>query len=398
MSTIQFQCYVCSQVLKVGADKAGRKAKCIQCGTVLTIPMASAVTEELVTPTPVEPPPPAQPIDLPTAEPIAPPPPPARGDRYDDDDDEYRDRDRRRGREDDVDDDYDRPRRRRDRDDDFDDEPRGRRRRDDYDDDYDRPRRKEKKTGSKGSWPMVRLGFLISFIGWCVVAGGFALQQIGMLIFTIASLGRGAEAGMAAFRCMQFGSILVVLASIAPIVGAVMWIFGKNKNGTLGLAITTVAVLTVVTLLHLVFVLIPAFSFETGRFVRIPRIALGAYSCQLQFGGGIGDLVLSIFLNILVNAGWLIGALYIRAVALTLKDRFLREGAMRLVIMTSVAAGYQLLFPLMMQLFGSGARGGTTTIMIFFNLLYWAGAGLAIWVVTTVILQTWQAKSLVEEV
>lgn len=394
MSTIQFQCFVCSQVLKVGADKAGRKAKCIQCGTVLTIPMAS-VEEDLVTPAPASPPPAAAPVDLPTAEPMAPPPPPPGGDPYEDD---YEDRPRRRRRdEDDYDDDYDRPRRRRGREE-YDDEPRGSRRRDDYDDDYDRPRKKEKKASSKGSWPMVRLGFLISFIGWCVVAGGFALQQIGMLIFTIASLGRGAEAGMAAFRCMQFGTILVVLASIAPIVGAVMWIFGKNKNGMLGLAITTVAVLAVVTLLHLVFVLIPAFSFQTGRFVRIPRIALGAYSCQLQFGGSIGDLILSIFLNILVNAGWLIGALYIRAVATTLKDRFLKDGAMRLVIMTSVAAGYQLLFPLLMQLFGSGARGGTTTIMIFFNLLYWAGAGLAIWVVTTLILQTWQAKSLVEEV
>ena len=43
MSFITFQCYACQQVLKVGEDKAGRKAKCYKCGTVLTVPVASTV-------------------------------------------------------------------------------------------------------------------------------------------------------------------------------------------------------------------------------------------------------------------------------------------------------------------------------------------------------------------
>src|SRR5262245_52157308 len=42
MSFITFQCYACNQSLKVGSDKAGRKAKCHKCGTILTIPIASA--------------------------------------------------------------------------------------------------------------------------------------------------------------------------------------------------------------------------------------------------------------------------------------------------------------------------------------------------------------------
>jgi hypothetical protein len=38
METITFRCTTCQQVLRVSADKAGRKAKCTQCGTALTIP------------------------------------------------------------------------------------------------------------------------------------------------------------------------------------------------------------------------------------------------------------------------------------------------------------------------------------------------------------------------
>jgi hypothetical protein len=42
METITFRCSACQHVLRVSADKAGRKAKCVKCGTPLTIPTASA--------------------------------------------------------------------------------------------------------------------------------------------------------------------------------------------------------------------------------------------------------------------------------------------------------------------------------------------------------------------
>ncbi|MGF1579798.1 MAG: hypothetical protein ACFCD0_10580 [Gemmataceae bacterium] len=41
MSEITFQCYVCSQSMKVAAANAGKKAKCFNCGTILTIPTQS---------------------------------------------------------------------------------------------------------------------------------------------------------------------------------------------------------------------------------------------------------------------------------------------------------------------------------------------------------------------
>src|SRR5262245_9845637 len=136
-TTITFTCYACNQVLKVGGDKAGKKAKCVKCGTILTIPVSGGDEADVVTPTAggaAPPPPPAPRPPRPT------PPPPARSDfdfdeprrppRRDDDDrrrprDDYDDRRPRR-------DEYDEPppRRREEYD-----EPPPRRGRDDYDDD-----------------------------------------------------------------------------------------------------------------------------------------------------------------------------------------------------------------------------------------------------------------------
>src|SRR5436309_3530790 len=58
METITFACPACKHTLKVGADKAGRKAKCNKCGNPLTIPAA------------VAPPPP---IPQPALAPVGPP-------------------------------------------------------------------------------------------------------------------------------------------------------------------------------------------------------------------------------------------------------------------------------------------------------------------------------------
>src|SRR5437762_11726114 len=46
METITFRCTACGHVLKIGADKAGRKAKCTKCGQTLTIPATSEAIQE----------------------------------------------------------------------------------------------------------------------------------------------------------------------------------------------------------------------------------------------------------------------------------------------------------------------------------------------------------------
>jgi hypothetical protein len=40
METVSFHCTSCRQLLKIAADKAGRKVKCVKCGTVLTVPVS----------------------------------------------------------------------------------------------------------------------------------------------------------------------------------------------------------------------------------------------------------------------------------------------------------------------------------------------------------------------
>lgn len=44
--TIEFRCPTCSRKLKTGEDKAGLAAKCPQCGTAVTVPVASTVPVE----------------------------------------------------------------------------------------------------------------------------------------------------------------------------------------------------------------------------------------------------------------------------------------------------------------------------------------------------------------
>ena len=43
MDFITFRCTACQHGMKVGADKAGRKAKCPKCQTELTIPKSETV-------------------------------------------------------------------------------------------------------------------------------------------------------------------------------------------------------------------------------------------------------------------------------------------------------------------------------------------------------------------
>ena len=197
MAVITFQCYACNQVLQVGADNAGRKAKCSQCGTILTIPvLAAEAMIEGVTAAPVAPQPRRDEVAVARDEPA-----PRRRDDYDDD----------------------RPRRRRP---------------DDYD---DYPVRR----ASAPKWDKVKVGLLLAFIGLCVMAGAFAFVLLGVLV------GMFTFTGARIFA--QIGSTIFFLGSITAIVGHVFWLFVfSNKRGALGFAIAALAVAGVFLLVQLV--------------------------------------------------------------------------------------------------------------------------------------------------
>ena len=233
-STITFQCYSCNQVLKVGSDKAGKKAKCIKCGTILTIPVASD-EEEVKAGSPRKSPPPIR-----NEEEDRP-----RSRRSRDDDEDEDDRPRRRRDRDDEDDDYDRPRGRgRDEDDDDDyDRPRRRRSRDE-DDDYEEDERYQKKKEKlvRGQMRSVETGLYLFYLKWFifaiatgVVVGG---QAVSLGVIPLIRSEGGLRFLLAVAGILGIAALVGLLAAlILGIIGSCMTARVPAKTGFHGLGI-----------------------------------------------------------------------------------------------------------------------------------------------------------------
>src|SRR5262245_17477254 len=161
MTTITFSCAACGQVLRVGADNAGKRAQCVKCGAIVAIPASSQAMSQAVQPS--------------SSSPSA-PPPPARNDF-----DFVDDPGPRRSRGDDDFDIRDEPAPRRSRDA-YEEEQR-RRRRDEYEEDYDRPPR-----GRWGDWSKVGVGMTLHAITGSVLAAGAAFGALASLLLSIAAL------------------------------------------------------------------------------------------------------------------------------------------------------------------------------------------------------------------
>lgn len=222
MPTIQFSCHACGQVLQVGDDKIGRKAKCVQCGTVLVIPAQDGVAGNAAS-------------ELAAG---APPPGPRR-----------RDTDEVEA---------------------YDDRGEGRRRRSESD--YDIGRRRPAT-----QWDKISLGLLLAFIGLCVMAGGLVLDILGMLL----NMG-GIYAAILLYR---FGAVIAFIGSIGAVVGHVFWLFLSNRNNALGFAIAALAVAGVFILLQIVW-LINLFNPFVGAFnvvLLIMQLLQAAHFMMMAF-------------------------------------------------------------------------------------------------------------------
>jgi len=423
MSIITFQCYSCQATLKVGADKAGKKAKC-RCGTVLTIPAAAAeaVTDappggsQSLHPTkrpaktalssdpPFEDEPPAKKrskLDMDEA------PARARNGRGRDDDDELdddEDRPRKRRRdeeEDDLEDDRPRKKRRRDDDDEFDDDdrPRKKRRRDDedddldddrpsrkrrrdeeddeddrpsrkrkrdddYEDDDDRPRRRRGRDDDEDDRPRRGKSGGEWKDVWPRVRLGFMLAFIGAIVYA-AGLG---------------------LDRLPRIIGMIMGMSGGGSMGlyqTLGV-FTKIGVLVamgglitgIVGYVFWIFVTNKngalAFAIATLATSGLNVIFNIIFQVVPAFRGGLfrydGDTATVIILNILetgaMTAVWILAALYMRAIATNLKDRALGSSVTLMIIVASVAGGLEALSPLIMLPFHGVSAYGIVNLIL----------------------------------
>lgn len=365
--SISFQCYSCQKVLRVGDDKAGKKAKCAQCGTILTIPMAAEEEEVVVAEVEAEPEPRPKPRpsrdDDDLDDDVRPRPRKRRDDddddrprkkRYEDDDD---DRPRKR-RDDDYDDDDDRPRRRargRD-DDDYDDDDRPRKRRRDDDDDWDR-----KKSG-KSAWPKVRVGLLLAFIGMCVMAGGYGVQGVGMLLLHTNS-----------FRASQIvsaiGTIIEVGGLITAVVGYVFWVFVNNKFGLLAFGISTLAINGVYLIFQIVNRLVPAFDAFGRTGFGLEGLVVAVTGNQLfMFVGSRGAFIVGIILSqALIAACFIMPAFYLLALGKNFRDRGLSGKGSLLIILSGVSAGVAALAGIILVSMSGGS--GSRAVLIILQIL-----------------------------
>jgi hypothetical protein len=356
MDQITFECSNCRQILKVGADKAGRQAKCPRCNTALQIPAASTIADEPAPPPPPRPAAPAGPEKITDIPPSArrrdeeDDRPRRRRDeeaedrprrRRDEDDDYDEDRPRRRRRDGEDDYDDDRPRRRRrDEDDDYDDD-RPRRRRRDEDDDYDdRPRKKAPAYRPMDRWPKVQIGILIVAIAACVLTAAWAADLIGDLLVLIALIvavsgGGGAGWGDTGLVFMKIGVIVGVLGAVGGLVGYVFNVFVPNKRGATGLAIAVLAMGVVELVLNIIFKVIPVFS---------PLFS--------PFGDPRGSQVVAFIFNLVYwlvfGAQFVLLYLLMANIANQWKQRGQGRDCVGLVVMVSIGAGLCLLAVVMM--------------------------------------------------
>jgi hypothetical protein len=385
-STITFQCYSCNQVLKVGSDKAGKKAKCIKCGTILTIPVSSE--EEEIEEVRSGPPRKSSARDEEEDEDR-----PRKRRSRDDDDEEDEDRPRkRRSRDDDDEDDEDRPRKRRSRDDDDEDDedrPRKRRSRDDDDDeddedrprrrgrdrdddddedDYDRPRRK--KGGGGSPWPKVRVGLLLETINAFILIGHAGVMLLAFVLVLLALVARSAGMGEFSDVLTKIGVGLYVAFQFPAVAGYVFTIFTPNKKGAMALGITVLVLGCINLVLKILFFLVPLFGSTRGMgggglggAGMMPSISAGSVAVAIM---------LIILIIILLDSEWIIYPLYLRAVSKQLKERWLEGGCIRALGFACGVIGAKLIMIIMTLTLARGniGLGIIYTIVILSIIVY----------------------------
>lgn len=367
MSFITFQCYACSKSLKVPADKAGKKAKCNQCGTVLTIPAQSSVAETPAAP-PAPPPAPSQPPPeqafepayadyVPQPGPAAYPPQPG---GYPPPPGGYTPGALVGAEQFSLDEEY----------------------------------APEQAVGSPGApkWNLVRLGFLLIFIGSCVLGGSFALNIIGWLLFTIPTIQvlsgsfLGGDSGSVWHVLLAVGTLLSLGGTITAVVGYVLCMLGANVNNSFGLCIAAIAVAGVEALLIMIF--------------QLPNL----------FGSGIYGVTgfgqsfflfwfMLLLIQLLFGAEIILFCLVARAIALALKKKQTAKASTVPLIWAGAYSGERLLtfvFWYIMVSVGFMGTGGRVMGWITM-LLLWAGIGVYIAFIIMYSLFLWRMRKLIPE-
>ena len=412
MSTISFQCYSCNQILRVGADKAGKKAKCPHCATSLTIPYflgriehgacgpktGSGSFPNLELENAPEPPPQKPVAPPPPPRPAATPPPkqPLRVELVDDDEPiaAVPSPGSRRAPQPAYEELEELPP--------IDEEP--------YEDFVPAPRSHRDRPQSP-PWFFVRLGFLLAFIGSCVWGGAFALKLIGYLMMSIEIVRGLTPTAMTsdppnyAFAILlRIGECLSVCGSLTALVGYVFCILGPKERGKLGLAIAVTSVAGLDLLLSLIFKIPFVFS-GMGYYFAFNRQFQGFGVPLFEIGVPFGTWLMLVFCQMLFVAELVLFPIYIGLVARDFRRRSHAQTGIGLIFLTG---GYGILRLLAWILYYVAItmitnilltlRGGDypRAVIWITLILLWLGncayIGQAIWY----IIYLWKSRDLVQ--
>ncbi len=422
MAVISFRCGACKQVLRVAADKAGRKAKCTKCGKEVTIPAAA--------PQPAEKSAPAAAAATTAAPPAADPAPAKKlySDDQDDDGGAYTFLDEPKPVEEEV-----KKKKRRTDDDDDEDE-----------DDLEEPEEKElvkkaseiktiiprkkikkKKVQFAHDWDKFRVALALVFSGMCgwllvwvmhtviVLLGILDHPAYGEVVDRVAqggvvdmpALGVGLLTGSNA----DVGKVLLLIEQIIIVISGVAFLGAycvclavPNRFGTKGQALTLIIVGGVNLVLDVVlrllpmlgainYVLIPLMAPEAAfNEANIDRVlAIHAFWCYSPFWEYLGTIVV----QMLFFAEPVLFAVFMRAAALAMTDDEWLEPRALFLQRAGLCQFFVLVAYYLLSITGSSA---VLRIVLFVVYGMWRAFFLGYMIWYAII--TWKARKRVEDV
>jgi hypothetical protein len=371
-------------MLRVGADKAGRKAKCHKCGTILTIPISSTVppgadtkvSQRATTPPPLPPmqaPPPPPPVATfvtPLEEEIVEAPP------------------RRRVAPIEAEVEEEPPRRERDY----------------RDDEEEGPEPAVKKSSKAAQLWRARLGLLLSFIGTCVIAGAFAFELIGYLLVTIPIIRLMTSSrpdigppSLVFLTMWKIGLFVYLCGAICAITGYVFCMLGPTKKGAMGFSIATLSVAGLGLLMTLIFKISLLFSGPVFMPFGAPPPGFDPFGvARVDVFGSWFPLLL---MQMLFSAELILFPLYLRALSKYLKASWNARRCMSVMVMACVYAGERLitliflLILLNMAFSTSRTQSDPKALIWILLILLWIGALYFIAFIVFYILSIWRTRA-----
>jgi hypothetical protein len=445
MDLITFRCSSCNQGLKVPADSAGRKVKCTKCGTSLTVPAASqagpastpfakkSLQEEedeggIYRVAGMEAPPAAipKPEPAPAAEAEEDEEDRRRGRRRDEDEDEEDDYD-----EQDEEDNWEELRRRlagEDEDEDEDEE--------EEDDEEGRPRKKKRPPRAKldrNAFEKIRIGLMIAVVAVGLLVGSVLFHKIVILIGLFAghhygeivqqihpyeqqppdetrtvdtmrlviSLVAEIKSYDAAKVLLIISQLFALFQGVVMIVACVFCITVPPRFGTKGLVITALAAAALNLILVFIFKLLPLFG--AMKLVLVPlfggELAMSQGNLDrvsgpihlLWTGHPYIDVLLTIILLTLSYGELIIFPLFLRAIALQLKNEDLERSALALVRLGLAQIFAQLTYQIM-------AMTGTSDVLsVVLKVFYCLALAFFVWQLTWYILILIRSRAVIQE-